>query len=283
MVNTRQQDHDGDDDVAETGVTRDFLNQLIAPLAKLSDIESLVSKLETLEKKFDDLEMRFEQKFENLEQRLDEKESAIKSLEDQNQELRAKLSELEGTLKNDKKLLSRQVEQLEAYGRRMCLRIDNIPTQKKETSQQIKKKVLNLCKDLKVNIRSDDIDRIHRIGKKHTNKQNVEIQQVILRMRSWDKRCELYEGRKVARDKKLGIYINLDLTKHRHKLLQKAKEVIDEDSGDYCYADINCRVAVNINDEKFIIETEDDLDELIAEKYEQVDDARVSMPLPADQ
>ena len=275
MVNTRQMDERENN---ETGVTRDFLNDLIAPLAKLSDIEPLVSRIDNLEKKIVDLENRYEDRFLALEQILAAKEDKIESLSNENKELSSKLVELVNVVSNDRRILSRQVEQLESYGRRMCLRMDNIHTQLNETSKQLKTKVLGYFKKMDVDIRHSDIDRIHRIGRKHTNKRNIEIQQVILRMNSWEKRCEAYDGRKVARAKKLGVFISLDLTKHRYKLLEKAKEVVDLDAGDYCYADINCRIAVNINNHKYIVEDESDLEQLIDEMYEPIEKSDGEMP-----
>ena len=74
MVKTRGQD-DGDDE--ETGVTREFLNELIAPLARRDDLEHLINRIDSLEIKFAELESSVEKKFQALNLKLAEKDKEI--------------------------------------------------------------------------------------------------------------------------------------------------------------------------------------------------------------
>ena len=55
-------------------------------------------------------------------------------------------------------------EELEQYGRRLCLLIDGVPTKTKESSDDVLDSVKSLFKEAKVDIPESVIDRAHRIG-----------------------------------------------------------------------------------------------------------------------
>ena len=57
------------------------------------------------------------------------------------------------------------IEELEQYGRKLCLRIESVPVAENETSADVFKNVLDMCKKGNINISEDDIDRAHRIVK----------------------------------------------------------------------------------------------------------------------
>ena len=44
------------------------------------------------------------------------------------------------------------VEELEQYGRRLCLRINGVPTEEGETSKDVLHKVMPLCSDAEIDI-----------------------------------------------------------------------------------------------------------------------------------
>ena len=87
-------------------------------------------------------------------------------------------------LQNDKSFLQKQVLDLmkediknrvasaenEQYGRRLCLRIDGIPTGKKESSENVLHKVTEMWSEAGVEIPNEVIDRAHRIGPSYTDK-----------------------------------------------------------------------------------------------------------------
>ena len=57
----------------------------------------------------------------------------------------------------------KQAENNEQYSRRYCLRIKGIENEKDEWSTKFVKKVVKLCKNLKVDINKNDIDGAHRV------------------------------------------------------------------------------------------------------------------------
>ena len=59
--------------------------------------------------------------------------------------------------------LSEQMKELEQYSRRQCLNFSGIPEQQNENTDKI---VAEVAKAAGVNIKPDDIDVSHRIGKR---------------------------------------------------------------------------------------------------------------------
>ena len=55
-------------------------------------------------------------------------------------------------------------EDLEQYGRRVCLRIEDVPVANEETAEEVFKKTENMLKKVCPNLSGDCIDRAHRIG-----------------------------------------------------------------------------------------------------------------------
>ena len=76
----------------------------------------------------------------------------------------------------------------EQYSRRYCLRLQNIEKYQGETSSDCVKKVVNICRDLNLDINEQDIDRAHRIGKDRKG--------MIVKFYSFLKRTSLYKARK---------------------------------------------------------------------------------------
>ena len=61
-------------------------------------------------------------------------------------------------------------EELEQYGRRLCLRIDGVPTVKNESSDDILEFTKSLFKEAKVAVPDIVLDRAHRIGPSYTDR-----------------------------------------------------------------------------------------------------------------
>ena len=55
-------------------------------------------------------------------------------------------------------------EELDQYGRRLCLRIDGVPTVKNESSDDVLEYTKSLFKEPKVEVPDNVLDRAHRIG-----------------------------------------------------------------------------------------------------------------------
>ena len=59
-------------------------------------------------------------------------------------------------------------EDLEQYGRRVCLRIEDVPVANEETAEEVFKKTENMLKKVCPNLSGDSIHRDHRIGPDYT-------------------------------------------------------------------------------------------------------------------
>ena len=162
-------------------------------------------------------------------------------------------------------------EELEQYGRRLCLRFDGIPTVKNEKAPDV---LVNIKKNWEENeliqkkwedegltMPGTVIDRAHRIGRLYIDREkNVECQSVIMRLTTFRHRTQLYKVRKLMEN----ISVKLDLTKHRYQILKEARRIIEGiDEVEYVYADINCRLKVKMGDDTIPFNTVVDLKALI--------------------
>ena len=106
-------------------------------------------------------------------------------------------------------------EELEQYGRRLCVRIAGVPTVDNETSDEVVDKVMSLIKET-----SCDITFRHR--------------------------TMFYRSRA---NLKSNVKLKLDLTKNRYKIFTKAIETVKSyDNMNYVMIDINCQLKVVLKD-----------------------------------
>ena len=73
------------------------------------------------------------------------------------------------SLKNGMCISESNIKEIEQYGRRFCLRIENVPVVENEISEDVFSNVLDMCKKGNINISENDIDRARRIGKPHVD------------------------------------------------------------------------------------------------------------------
>ena len=115
--------------------------------------------------------------------------------------LNAKFGSLEEKLvyfesQNESK--TRNFDDLEQYGRRECLRF---------SGERI---IKNYIKDtLKIDIRENDYNRIHRVGPMITNNNGQLPQQITVKLKDFSPRSSVHRARK----RKSNIFVYLDLTK----------------------------------------------------------------------
>ena len=110
-----------------------------------------------------------------------------------------------------------KVDDLEQYGRRLCLRIDGIKSSKDETSDQVLQIVKDKIKEANVEIPDLVLDRAHRVGKNYKDRNSQEsCQSIIVRFSTFRHRTLLYRARKQFEGK---CQIKLDLTKKRYAIL----------------------------------------------------------------
>ena len=148
----------------------------------------------------------------------------VDNLKAQNTQLQERCSESES-----------QIDELEQYGRSLCLRITGISTEEKETSNSALTKVKELIDESGVNIPDSTIDCAHRTGKK-----KAKSQMVVIPLTTHRHRTLFYKARKKI---KSGPKIHIDFTKKQFNLLKEAQILFQIRKMMYFfYADINCRL-----------------------------------------
>ena len=63
----------------------------------------------------------------------------------------------------------KKVDELEQYGRRICLQIEGVEHQANEKSEDVLEKVVNIIKESETEIPESALDRAHRIGPTYTD------------------------------------------------------------------------------------------------------------------
>lgn len=110
--------------------------------------------------------------------------------------------------------LERKVDDLEQYQRRQCVRIFGI---EEEVGENTDKLVVELATNIGVELKVEDIDRSHRVGRTTSDGRPRPI---IVKFCSYRKRSEVFFNKK--RLKGSGMTLREDLTKVRHGLLREA-------------------------------------------------------------
>ena len=110
-------------------------------------------------------------------------------------------------LESDKSILQKQTEELrklstknqheneelEQFGRRLCLRIDGVLVEKGEASEGVLEKVTSMYEEADLDIPDVVIDRAYRIGNKYgDNSKNFKCQSIILRFTTFRHRTRFY-------------------------------------------------------------------------------------------
>ena len=125
-----------------------------------------------------------------------------------NDELRSRIVKLESA-----------ADDAEQYSRRNCLRITGIV---ESTGESTDDKILEICQKLKLDIKIQDIDRSHRIGKPVNKKSRP----VIVKFVSYRVRKLFYKARTKLKDVGLkGVFVNEDLTQQRNHLMYMARQL----------------------------------------------------------
>ena len=73
------------------------------------------------------------------------------------------------------KVQEAKYDDIEQYGRRLCLRVNDVPLTKDETSPEVEDKLREEFINMGINLPENAIDRAHRIGGKY----QVQVQQVL--------------------------------------------------------------------------------------------------------
>ena len=157
---------------------------------------------------------------------------------------------------NQIKEMQQANEELEQYGRRLCVRNDGVSTVDNKTSDDVLDKVKSLIKETSCDIPDVVIDRTHRIRKGYNDKKktNVRCKSIILHFTTiftsiivrFRHRTMFYHSRANLKN---NVKLKLDLTKNRYKIFTKAIETAKiYDNLNYIMVDINCWLKVVFKD-----------------------------------
>ena len=139
------------------------------------------------------------------------------------------------------KYSSKRYEENEQYGRRFCVTITGIPSQKNESAKNVRDSVKSIIEQSSCYILDIALDCAHRIGKYDPSGKNV--RPVIVKFTTFRHREMFYQARKSL--SKNGLH--LDLTKGRFKLHQKARDLVKSKKFvKYVYLDVNCQLKVKL-------------------------------------
>ena len=128
---------------------------------------------------------------------------------------------------------------LEQYGRRLCVRIDSVPSIENETSNDVFENVKGLIEESKSEIPEVAIDRAHRIDKEYTDSTSEKkCKSIIARFTNFRHRNMFYYGRKNLKHK---VKVKLDLTKKPYSIFSDALKLSKNfENVNFVLVDINC-------------------------------------------
>ena len=135
--------------------------------------------------------------------------------------------------------LQNELDELEQYVRRSCIRIDGIPEVSNGSSEDVFNNTVDMFARVGIEDMEQNIDRAHCIGESyHHKKSKKKCNSIIVKFSSFRYCAKAYRQKKNLDD---GVTAHVDLIKKRHSLLRKANGLIrNRDEVLFCYAEINC-------------------------------------------
>ena len=214
---------------------------MITRSAKMSTLAEVYDLLKTLQSEQSNSNKKIDQLLEEIRA----KDEKIRSLETRVEQLEGNVS----ILRNTVNLLEIKSDDNEQYSRRPSLRISHIPSSGygENANKCVELVIEEFNKIPNVHITKSDIDRAHRVGRIITG-ENIRPRQMIVKLKSWDIRAQIYKGRKALKDRK----IFTDLTRRRFALLKLANgKANGSEVVDFAFSDINCSLCAKLKNGEF--------------------------------
>ena len=147
-------------------------------------------------------------------------------------------------------LQGRKIDDNEQYSRKTNLKLVGIELKKRDNPRELMEHIQKTVAEFEIDVHNFDYDRCHRMGKIYKYK-GVTYQNVLLRLRSWTARDNIYKKRK-----ELPFKIQADLTTRRSELLAYAKDqVVNEPEAnrvaEFVFCDENCKMKIFSKLKKF--------------------------------
>ncbi len=124
-------------------------------------------------------------------------------------------------LKESLKSTNTALDELDQYGRRMCLEISNIPGDNGSFTENVEEKVLFLTASKNVDLNASDIDKCHRLGRHHPD--SATNRRIIVKFTNSKARQRVYEARRSLGD---GTFVQDHLTRLRSQLGFEARKLV---------------------------------------------------------
>ena len=109
--------------------------------------------------------------------------------------LKSQVILLQNHVSTVKHAFDKKVDELEQYGRRVCLCIEGVEHKVNEKSEEILGKVINVIKESEAEIPESVLDRAHRIGPTYTD-TGKKMQSILVRFTTFRHRTLFYINRK---------------------------------------------------------------------------------------
>ena len=175
-------------------------------------------------------------------------DALLKEIKDKDEKihlLTSRVEVLEGDvslLKRTCVLLERKCDDNEQYSRRTSLRINGIEVQEDEDGDSCVQSVERILGGIPgVVLPENSIERAHRVGKPGTGEDGKKNQQMIVKLKSWKVRTNIYKKRKGQKSVK--VYLELTMGRLNLKKLTIEKTHNCEHVA-FVFANINCRLTV---------------------------------------
>ena len=160
------------------------------------------------------------------------------------------------------------IDDLQQYGRRKSIRVQNVAVVEGENDDEDQNLLLASVNarlaPAGVKLEHDDIIRFYRSSKAKEDKDNEggKVSQVLIKLRSWPIRRRFFGinaemRRKEATPGFIGCRVYHDLTKRRLALLNDARALCV--NGWFAYADVNCNLKIRKGEKFFSFNTTDEL------------------------
>ena len=153
-------------------------------------------------------------------------------------------------------------DDLEQYGRRMSVRVQNVPVVDGEDDDRglLLNTINGQLAQIGMIIKPEQIIRFHRSSKPKDSRDGGQVSQCLVKLRSWDKRAELHRANKKARDSKKSVRVYHDLTKRRLTVLNQARDILaGKASNDtFVYVDINSSLKLRVKARMYAFNTLDE-------------------------
>ena len=181
-------------------------------LNTLRNIETQVRDLFKQNEESQTSQIKVTESLNELSKKFDELETEIKKKDNKIQELESRVE----TLEEEKESLAKEVDDLEQYSRRNCLVLHGIKESKDESTDQLA--VQMFSEELAVDVKVEDLDRSHRLGKP---REDNKPRPIIVKFARYAVRSNVFSNKKKLKGKNL--LITESLTVYRMKLLDEAR------------------------------------------------------------